>query len=242
LNSKIIVLAAFLSLMLILPTIPRHDRFYAHAACNDASTSNDAFQEDVLCPRDLNKNPVYLNYNITTSNGHTIAKLFLPENSTGEIVEYTTFYIAVNNTENTRQQPSFSDFFQIQNGTLILDFVHNTRISNNSLVQIIGADREQFLNAWVPTYDSKITITNFPVAANKIYIMHVEVFGTDNPHSIYTPEQTPKVDLIFGTNENPNSEGKVLIVPEFGSLVSLVIMAGITGIIIMAAKVRAWKS
>ena len=152
-------------------------------------------------------------------------------------MEYTAFNIAINNTENTRQLPSFHDLFQIQNGTLVLDFVHNTTVGKNSLSQIEGANREQFLNAWVPTYNSnKITIINFHVAANKTYIMHLEVFGTDNPHSVYTPEQAPKVDLIFSTtNENPNSEGKVLIVSAFSSIALLVIMTSVIGAVILAA-------
>jgi hypothetical protein len=237
-NSEILIIAALLSLIIILPTISNDDLIYAHAACNDGSTSNDAFQEDVLCPRDFSKKPAYLNYNITTSGGHTTTKLSLHENGTGDIVKYVLFYIAINNTEKTKQQPSFHDFFQIESGTLVLDYVHNTSVSNNSLTKIENAHRDPFYNAWVPTYGSnKITITNFPLAANKTYDMHVVVFGTDDPRSFTTPEQAPKVDFIFSTSKNPDSEGKVLIVPEVSSLLALsAITAGSIGILVMTGR------
>jgi hypothetical protein len=84
-----------------------------------------------------------------------------------------------------------------------------------------------------------ITITKSPFRANGTYMMHVEVIGVDNPRNIFTLKTVPKIDFIF-TNESSNSEGKTLIVPEFSSsLVSLIIVAGLAGIVIMTVKVRA---
>lgn len=65
--------------------------------------------------------------------------------------------------------------------------------------------------------------------------MYVEVFRVDNPRSIFTPEQAPKVD--FSTNEDHDSQGKVMIVPEFGSLPALsTITAVIIAMVVMKSR------
>ena len=227
--------------MIIIQAISEDDHTYAYAACNDdASANSEGFREDILCPRNFSKNPVYLNYNIATSSGHTITRLSLYENnSTREIVKYVIFYIAINTTENTKQQqqPSFHDFFKIENTILVLDFVHKTSVSNNSSIPMEGAYRDPFSNSWIPSHGSnKITINNFPLAANKTYDMHVEIFGTDNPRIIFTSEQAPKVDFVFSTNENHDSEGKVLVVPEFGSVDGVLIAAAFLAFMVVGVR------
>ena len=174
--------------------------------------------------RDLSQNPVYLMYNITTFDGHTIVQLSLHENNTGcDLVKFATFYLTVNETESNGRGSIFSDFFQTENGILVLDLIHRPP-GNDSPMQIIGANQDPFLNAWVSDPDGRISINNFPFAADKNYLMHIEVIGIDNIRNILSDKETPSVDVLFGSsgvidnNKTGNiATGNVLLVPEFGS-------------------------
>src|SRR2546422_9333053 len=95
-------------------------------------------------PRDLNQNPVYLMYNITTFDGHTIIQLSLHENNAGrDLVKFATFYLTVNETEN--RGSILSDFFQAENGILVLDLIHRPP-RNPSTIQLIAPTQEPLLN------------------------------------------------------------------------------------------------
>lgn len=242
-HSNILVFTAFLVFLFILSIVPdQGDHFQAYAICSD-EPSGELTQES-LCPRDFGRYPAYLNYNISTSNGHTVAKLSLHDNSTGDTLKYTAFFISISSTENMSRE-IMRDLFQAQDGILTLDFIHsnNTGSGEGEQITVYGM-QDPFLNAWTAEPLHPITIANFPFVANETYMMHIEVIRVDAPRNIFTPETAPKVDFIFSTNENPDSEGKVLVVPEFSPLVSLAIMAALMGIVVMMGRmtrVRGWK-
>lgn len=237
------------------------------------------YAEGNPCPRDSNKNPIYLSYNITNtitspSNGqqqHTLANISIHEISTGQVIKYATFYIAINDTEHTTNTKAIwqysswimKGFFEAPNGTLVLDLVHSNSSSNNNSsgvggdnhhssssinhIQINAKGNDPFTNAWLPMDNNNtITVTNMPLQANKTYLMHIEVFTLDSPKNIFTSNQAPKVDLVFNASNGSssseavanNSIGRILLVPEFGSITSLAIMAGALGIMFFMAAAR----
>jgi len=185
---------------------------------------------------DFNTFPAYLNYDITTSNGHTIAKLFLVHNRTGYSIKYTTFYIAINDTDTNKAL--MREWFHAPDGILKLDFAHRGYNTTNEQITVHGM-LDPYNDAWTAKPNDSITITNFPFVVNRTYSMHVEVMGVDNPRNIFIPEYSPKVDFVFSTNEFPSSEGKVLIVPEFGSVALVsVITAGAIGIMVVGGRIK----
>jgi len=204
------------------------------ADCDGCTTEYEPFNA-----RLLSNFPAYLNYDVTTSSGHTIAALSLVNNSTGHLVKYSTFYIAINETDTNREL--MGEWFHAPDGILKLDFVH--RSNNTSDEQItVHAMRDPFLDALTAEPNDTIKIVNFPFVVNRTYNMHVEVMGVDNPRNIFVPEYAPKVDLVFSTNEISNSEGKVLIVPEFGSAVILsVITAGAIGTMVVGGRMITFR-
>lgn len=239
-KSKVLVLAIFVSLLILaLPTLQNNWHAYADS---DSDCGGCPMEVQPFNGRDFGKNPIYLSYNVSTSNNHTLVKLALHENSTGQIIKSVTYFITINNTENANQE-IMHDPFHTQDGMLVLDFVHsNTSAtgSNNEQITIHGS-QDPFLDAWIPDAYDRITITNFSMTVNKTYVMHIEVFGIDKPKNIFEPEKAPKVDFSINS-ENSDAEGKILIVPEFSSsFASLAIFAGLVGAIIMTARRRAGK-
>jgi hypothetical protein len=169
-------------------------------------------------------------YNITTLDGHTIVQLSLHENNTGrDLVKFATFYLAVNGAESNGSGSILSDFFEAENGILVLDLIHRAP-DDNSTIKIVGANQDKFLNAWVSDPNGRISINNFPFEAGKTYLMHMEVIGIDNIRNIFSDKETPRVDVLFGSVGAGDSDktgnfvtGNIILVPEFGSYIVLAI-------------------
>lgn len=191
--------------------------------------------------RDLSKHPVYLTYDITDSESRTYVRLYLNENSNGTLVKFPTYFISIADTNNPSSS-ILNDLFQSPSGVLVLLITHDTGSTNNATTTIY-ANQEPIANAWVPDPDGIIHIRHFPFTSGKTYLMNVTIFAMDMPRSIFNPNEEPSLSFTF-TSDN-NSLGKVLVVPEFGSLGLLAITSGVIGMVVMAGRMmrfRHWKN
>lgn len=190
--------------------------------------------EGFCWPQDRLPFVVALNATATNGSNDQVAtlRLGLHENKTGQSVPNVSYVITL--TEQESKQEILTEVFYAEQGVLVLELHHDKQ---NSTVS--GAKREPFLNAFVPEYpDQPIVISSSEIDQNKTYDIHVEILGFDSIRNLIPPDEIPRADFVW----SPATSGmpdRVLIVPEFGtSIVVLVMAAAITGVMVAARRFR----
>jgi hypothetical protein len=241
----LVTIAVVLSL-LILPTVSGNNTAYADSIYESyfqPSESECPKELDVLCSIDLAKHPVYLMYNITTnkaeSKTYTRIELSVHKNSTGETVPYPAFYVTIYDN-NSNASPILNDSFATPNATLVLNVVYADSGNTSNPILIDANGRDPFLNALVPNKSDTINISNVPTTANGNYLMKIELLRVADPHKgIVNPNA--ETNVAFGTENNAN--GKVVLVPEFGSTIVMMVVVGVIGSIVVIGRMirfREW--
>lgn len=197
----------------------------AHAADADIEYGLPPFEWDKI------NLPLALVMNVTNDNADTDSKLAtihigLHENSTGQPVSNASYLVTIRELQTNRE--IITDvFFAEEQARLELALFHG----ENEAASTKAAHREQFLNAWVPDIAGQpIAISSSELSQDKTYNIRVEILGMYGIKNVIQSEgEIPKADFVW--DPASDSADKVLIVPEFGSIVPFVMAMTIAGII-----------
>lgn len=164
---------------------------------------------------DLKEDPLELQYNVSTkqaSDGdfHTYIKLSTFRIKTGELVRFSSYALNITRVGNDSaatdsEQPLVKDYFQGQNGTLVLDLVHG-----NGPIKMIG-NQEPMVGAWTADPGRAVIIKGVPFGGNVTYEMNLALFGLDNPQNILDYKDVPYARISFVPTEQGNTSGQVML-------------------------------
>jgi hypothetical protein len=154
---------------------------------------------------------------------HTTLKISIYDNKTGNTVKNVTLFATIFANDSSQL---FREAFFAEEGLLVFDLAAGPELT-------IQAEKEDFLQAYVPGSDGRITLTSPDWTPGGRYGLYIEIMGWDSIENLFSPDYSIKSNFNW---DEKDVVDETVTVPEFS--VAGFIIALTLGAVISVTRVR----